>query len=217
VTDLTLYSEVRNHRPAVSLGSRPLGSPISYERDQIIFCQGHPADCLYFVQTGIVKMTAVSLEGKEVILDMPGPGQVIGESSLLETPVRQTTATALTQASLLRFNVQRPADLPLEMARVLAQALAARITQLEGDLVGSLLYNSEKRLALVLLKLARLPKSNGPLRVIPRVSQEVLASMVGTTRSRISFFLRRFEKLGLIRYGRQIELDPLRITDFLTK
>jgi CRP/FNR family transcriptional regulator, cyclic AMP receptor protein len=217
VVDLTLYSEVRTSRPSPNAGSKYVGSLTSYERDQIIFCQGNPADCLYIIQAGLVKMTAVSLEGKEVVLDMPGPGQVIGEASLLENPVRQTTAAAFTQATLLRVSVQRPADLPVEMARMLAQAMAARIAQLEGDLVGSLLYNSEKRLALVLLKLARLPKSNGPLRVVPRISQEVLASMVGTTRSRISFFLRRFEKLGLIRYGRHIELDADRTTDFLTK
>jgi CRP-like cAMP-binding protein len=214
--DVTFYSEIRPHRSAPRATSRPTGSPVSYQRDEVIFWQGHLGDSLYFIQAGIVKVTAVSLEGKEVVLDMAGPGQIIGEASMLESPVHQTTATAFTAATLVRLNVQRPSDLSPETMHMLSQAMASRIVQLEGDLVGSLMYNSEKRLALVLLKLARLPKNNSPLRVLPRISQEVLASMVGTTRSRISYFLRQFEKRELIRHGRHIEIDPARITEFLS-
>jgi CRP/FNR family cyclic AMP-dependent transcriptional regulator len=177
---------------------------VDYQRATAIFSQGDPADTVLYVQHGTVKLTVLSQTGKEAVVGMLGSGDFFGEGALAGQPVRLATATTLTASRILVVAKS-------QMIRMLHQQHAlsdrfiahmlSRNNRLEEDLVDQLFNASEKRLARTLLLLARYGKPDGPRRVLPRISQEVLAEMVGTTRSRVNFFMNKFRKLGFIEYN----------------
>jgi CRP/FNR family cyclic AMP-dependent transcriptional regulator len=178
--------------------------PAAYAPAAVIFAQGNPADTVLYIQQGRVKLSVLSQAGKEAVVGVLGPGDFFGEGALAGQPVRLATATAMTASRIL--NVPKR-----QMIRLLHQQhslsdrfiahMLARNTRLEEDLVDQLFNASEKRLARTLLLLARYGKPDGPRRALPKVSQEVLAEMVGTTRSRVNFFMNKFRKLGFIDYN----------------
>jgi CRP/FNR family transcriptional regulator, cyclic AMP receptor protein len=174
-----------------------------------IFTQGDPADTVLYIQYGSVKLSVVSQKGKEAVVGVLSPGDFFGEGALAGQPVRLATATAMTASRILVIPKR-------QMIRLLHQHHAlsdrfiahmlARNNRLEEDLVDHLFNASEKRLARTLLLLARYGKPDGPRRVLPKMSQEVLAEMVGTTRSRVNFFMNKFRKLGFIDYNGAIKV-----------
>jgi CRP/FNR family transcriptional regulator, cyclic AMP receptor protein len=174
------------------------------EKNTTAFSQGDAADAIYFIQSGKVKLTVVSGQGKEAVLAMFGPREFFGEGCLVGQAFR--VSTAMTTESSTLFRVQKQAmllglhGLP-ELSEKFTAALLARNISLEEDLCDQLFNHSEKRLARVLLKLSRLGQHpDMPDAKMPRLTHETLAEMVGTTRSRITFFMNKFRKLGLIEY-----------------
>ena len=183
------------------------------------FSQGDPADAVFYVQKGQMKVTVISKNGKEATLALVGAGEFLGEDSIvLAHPLRLATATAMTECELLRIS-------KAEMVRVLHQEhalsdvfvafLLARNARIQADLVDQLFNSSEKRLARILLLLAQFGKESKPETVVPKVSQEILAEMIGTTRSRVSFFMNRFRKLGFIEYNGEIRVHNSLLNIFL--
>jgi CRP/FNR family transcriptional regulator, cyclic AMP receptor protein len=192
--------------PADFLAHAGLGKMmVQHPKGACIFSQGDAADAVFFLQAGGVKISVVSKRGKEAVIALLGPGEFAGEECIASGhPVRLTTATALSQCSLLKISRK-------EMARVLGQEhamsdifvsfLLERNAHIQANLIDQLFNSSEKRLARVLLLLAHFGKEGKPETVVPRLSQETLAEMVGTTRSRVSLFMNRFRKMGFIEYG----------------
>jgi CRP/FNR family cyclic AMP-dependent transcriptional regulator len=176
----------------------------AYRRKQVIFAQGDPADAVFYLERGQVKLTVVSDQGKSAVVAILGPGDFFGEGGLAGQPVRMATASALTEVSVVRVERQVMIRLLHERSlfseRFMAHLLARNV-RFEEDLVDQLFNSSEKRLARVLLLLARFGKEGQTEPVIPKISQEVLAEMVGTTRPRISGFMNKFRKLGFIEYN----------------
>jgi CRP/FNR family cyclic AMP-dependent transcriptional regulator len=177
---------------------------VNLKKKDTAFSQGDPADAVFYIQKGRVKLTVVSENGKEATIALLGAGEFIGEECIASAhPTRMATAAALMECTVLRIDKQ-------EMLRVLHREhafsdlfvsfLLARSTRFQADLVDQLFNSSEKRLARILLLLAQFGKTSKPETVIPNISQETLAGMVGTTRSRVSFFMNRFRKLGFIDY-----------------
>jgi CRP/FNR family cyclic AMP-dependent transcriptional regulator len=177
---------------------------LQLQKNTPVFSQGDQADAIYFIQTGKVKITVVSAQGKEAILAMVGPREFFGEGCLIGQPLRISTAST-TESSTV-FRVQKQAMLQAlhaqrELSEKFTAALLARNIDLEEDLCDQLFNHSEKRLARVLLKLSRFGQHpDMPDAKMPRLTHETLAEMVGTTRSRITFFMNKFKKLGLIEY-----------------
>jgi CRP/FNR family transcriptional regulator, cyclic AMP receptor protein len=177
---------------------------LQFQKNETAFSQGDPADSIFFIQSGKVKLTVVSPQGKEAVLAMLGARDFFGEGCLIGQPSR--VATAMTIESCVVFRVQKQAMLLAlhgqpELSEKFTAALLARNIHLEEDLCDQLFNHSEKRLARVLLKLNRLGQhADMPRAKMPRLSHETLAEMVGTTRSRITFFMNKFKKLGLIHY-----------------
>jgi CRP-like cAMP-binding protein len=178
---------------------------LDLKKDDALFTQGDPADTIFYIQSGQVKLTIVAASGKEATLALLGAGDFVGESCVTGgDPIRLTTARAMSDCVLLRIS-------RAEMVRVLHQQhamsdvfvgfLLARNARIQEDLVDQLFNSSEKRLARILLLLAHFGKNGKTEEVIPKISQEMLAEMVGTTRSRVSFFMNRFRKLGFIHYN----------------
>src|SRR3989475_2175077 len=192
---------------------------MSFRKGEKVFSQGLRADAIYFVQAGRVKITVVSSAGKEAVLAMLGPHDVFGEGSLVGHSLRMSTATAL-QATTL-FRVEKRAMLhalhdQAELSEKFMGFLLARNIDLEEDLCDQLFNHSEKRLARVLLKLARLREHNIlPDAEIPTLSHETLAEMVGTTRSRINHFMNKFRKMGLIDYNGSLTVRTELLTDLV--
>ena len=175
-----------------------------YRRKQVIFAQGDPADAVFYLEKGQVKLTVVSDRGKSAIVAMLKAGDFFGEGCLAGQPVRMATASAMTEASVVRIERRAMIGLlqgPSTFSERFMAHLLARNVRIEEDLVDQLFNSSEKRLARVLLLLARFGKDGGTEPVIPKISQEVLAEMVGTTRPRISGFMNKFRKLGFIEYN----------------
>jgi CRP/FNR family cyclic AMP-dependent transcriptional regulator len=169
-----------------------------------IYAQGDRSDTVFYIQQGSVKLSVLSRTGKEAVVGVLGAGEFFGEGALAGQPVRLATATALTASKILVVRKQQMIRLLHQQHalsdRFIAHMLARNI-RLEEDLVDQLFNASEKRLARTLLLLARYGKPHGPQRVLPKISQEVLAEMVGTTRSRVNFFMNKFRKLGFIDYN----------------
>jgi CRP/FNR family cyclic AMP-dependent transcriptional regulator len=175
-----------------------------YAPAAVIFAQGNLANTVLYIQQGSVKLSVLSQAGKEAVVAVLGPGDFFGEGALAGQPLRLATATSLTASRILVVPKR-------QMIRLLHQQhglsdrfiahMLARNTRLEEDLVDQLFNASEKRLARTLLLLARYGKPEGPRRALPRISQEVLAEMVGTTRSRVNFFMNKFRRLGFIDYN----------------
>ena len=177
---------------------------VQFPKKQTIFSQGDNADAVFYVQTGKVKLTVVSKTGKEATIGILGEGDFFGEGSLAGQVLRMGSATALTDCSILRIDknsMVKALHREHEVSDMFVTYLLARNIRYEEDLVDQLFNSSEKRLARVLLLLAHFGKEGVPEAVIPKISQETLAEMIGTTRSRVSFFMNRFRKLGFVNYG----------------
>ena len=193
------------------------------EKNTTAFSQGDPADAIYFIQSGKVKLTTVSGQGKEAVLAMLGPREFFGEGCLVGQAFRVSTAMATEPSTI--FRVQKQAMLlglhaQPEFAETFTAALLARNINLEEDLCDQLFNHSEKRLGRVLLKLSRLGQHKEvPDARMPRLTHETLAEIVGTTRSRITFFMNKFRKLGLIEYSGtgDITVRAELITDLLLR
>jgi len=183
---------------------------ITYEPSQTVFAQGDPCTTVLYIQSGGVKLSILSGSGKEAVVAIFGPGDFFGEGALAGQPVRIATATAVETSKILA--VQKRAMVKLLHSqhafsdRFIAHMLARNI-RIEEDLVDHLFNSSEKRLARTLLLLARYGKQDVPQRVLPKLSQEVLAEMVGTTRSRVNFFMNKFRKLGFIEYNGGLKIN----------
>ena len=187
---------------------------LSFEKKRTIFAQGDKADSVFYVQKGKVRLTVVSKAGKEATIGIVNEGDFFGEGSLAGQLLRMGSAAAMTDCDLLRVDKRAMMDaLHREHAfsDLFVAYLLARNIRYEEDLVDQLFNSSEKRLARVLLLLAHFGKEGIPETVVPKISQEVLAEMVGTTRSRVSFFLNRFRKLGFIAYDGVIHEGGLKV------
>jgi CRP/FNR family cyclic AMP-dependent transcriptional regulator len=177
---------------------------LTVPKKQGIFAQGDPADAVFYIQKGKVRLAVVSKTGKEATIGILGDGNFFGEGSLAGQALRMGSAVAMTDCSLLRIDKKAMMDaLHREHAfsDMFVAYLLARNIRYEEDLVDQLFNSSEKRLARILLMLAHFGKEGIPETVVPKISQETLAEMVGTTRSRVSFFMNRFRKLGFIHYA----------------
>jgi len=177
---------------------------VTFPRKQSIFAQGDLADAVFYIQAGKIKLTVVSKIGKEATLGILNEGQFFGEGSLGGQALRMGSATAMTDCELLRID-KKAMMLALhrehKFSDLFVAYLLARNIRYEEDLVDQLFNSSEKRVARLLLLLAHFGKEGVPETVIPKMSQETLAEMIGTTRSRVSFFMNRFRKLGFLEYG----------------
>jgi CRP/FNR family cyclic AMP-dependent transcriptional regulator len=169
------------------------------------FSQGEPADAIFYIQKGRVKLTVVSHAGKEANIALLGPGEFIGEDCIISAhPTRMATATALTPCTILRIYKAKMVQALRQqhaLSDLFVAFLLARNARIQEDLIDQLFNSSEKRLARILLQLAHFGKPGKPETMIPKISQGTLAAMVGTTRSRVSFFMNRFRKLGFIDYN----------------
>jgi len=180
-----------------------------YQKAQPIFAQGDRADAVFFVQRGKVKLTVLSRQGKQAVIALLGPGDFFGEGCLGGQPVRMATATAMTEAEIVRLPKQtmiRALHRDAVFSELFTTYLLSRNIRMEEDLVDQLFNSSEKRLARILLLLANFGKEGRPEPVVPKISQETLAEMVGTTRSRISHFMNKFRKLGFVQYNGGLEV-----------
>ena len=176
----------------------------------IVFAQGAQANSVFYLQSGAVKLTVLSSSGKEAVVAILGPGDFFGEGCLAGQPVRMSAATAVGPTTVLRIPKREMIRLLHEhwefSDRFIAHMLARNI-RIEEDLVDQLFNSSEKRLARTLLLLARYGKEDVPQRALPKLSQETLAEMVGTTRSRINFFMNKFRRLGFIEYNGGLKIN----------
>lgn len=183
---------------------------IELKKDQILFSQGDPADAVFYIKKGNLKLTVVSERGKEAAIALLEAGNFVGESCIAAAErVRMVTATALSRSALMRIELKEMVRVLHEehaFADVFVSFLLARNVRIQADLVDQLFNSSEKRLARILLLLAQFGKEGRPENVIPKISQEVLAEMIGTTRSRVNFFMNRFRKLGFIEYNGKLEV-----------
>ena len=183
---------------------------VEYRRSQKIYSQGDPTNDVLYIQKGGIKLSVVNEVGKEAVVAMLGPGDFFGEGGLAGQTARMGTAVAITPTTLLAIEKQ-------EMIRVLhaehefsdrfVAYMLTRNIRIEADLVDQLFNSTEKRLARTLLLLARYGKKNQPEKVVPKVSQEILAEMIGTTRSRVNLFMNKFKKLGFIKYNGGLHID----------
>ena len=201
-------SDLRQARfdPAIFLAQAGLGRRIvQLKAKRAFFSQGDPADCVFYLQSGRAKLTVISETGKEATIALLSAGDFVGEESMAQTPgLRMATATAMSSCTALKIERR-------EMIRALREEhvfsdmflkfLLARSMRTQADLVDQLFNSSEKRLARILLLMAEYGEPGAELTLIPKISQETLAEMIGTTRSRVSFFMNRFRKLGLIDYN----------------
>jgi CRP/FNR family cyclic AMP-dependent transcriptional regulator len=187
-----------------------------FPKKHTIFTQGDPADAVFYLQTGKVRLTVVSKSGKEATIGILSDGSFFGEGSLAGQLLRMGSATAMTDCAVLRIE-KRAMVQTLHREQALSDLfvayLLARNIRYEEDLVDQLFNSSEKRLARILLLLAHFGKDGVPETVVPAISQETLAEMIGTTRSRVSFFMNRFRKLGFIHYngGLQVHSSLLNV------
>jgi CRP/FNR family cyclic AMP-dependent transcriptional regulator len=196
--------------PKVFLSKITEGHTVSnFRKDEIVYTQGEPADSVFYVHKGKAKITVLSEQGKEAVVALLSIGDFFGEGCLAAQPRRMATASAMTdciiariaKADIVRVIHEQPAFSGLFIAHLLARNI-----RVQEDLVDQLFNSSEKRLARVLLLLANFGKENKPEPVITKISQETLAEMIGTTRSRVSFFMNKFRQLGFITYNGHIEV-----------
>ena len=188
---------------------------VDYERADAIFTQGDPCDHVMYIQKGAVKLSVLSKAGREAVVAMLGPGEFFGEGCLAGQPVRMGTATATTESTILLIDKTQMVRLLHKQHalsdRFIAHMLARNI-RIEEDLIDQLFNSSEKRLARTLLLLARYGKHDKPVRAVPPISQATLAEMVGTTRSRVNFFMKKFQRLGFIDYADGLKVNNSLLT-----
>ena len=196
--------------PKAFLATVNHGRTISkYAKDAIVFAQAGPADAVFYVQSGRIKLVVESEQGKEAVVALLGPGEFFGEGCLIGQPLRLATARAMAESEVMRVG-------KAEMIRVLHSEpsfgelftahLLTRNSRVEADLVDQLFNSSEKRLARTLLMLANFGKEGGPQPIATKISQETLAEIIGTTRPRVSFFMNKFRKLGFIDYNGHLKV-----------
>lgn len=196
--------------PLAFLAKVGTGKTISvYRKDQIIFSQGEVADTIFYLQKGGVKIVVLSDQGKEAVVGILEPGQFFGEGCMNGHSLRIATSTA-TEESLIT-SISKSAMIAVlhdepKFSELFVAYLLTRNSRVEDDLIDQLFNSSEKRLARLLLLLAKFGKEGSPTPISPNISQETLAEMIGTTRSRVSFFMNKFRKLGLISYNGKIEV-----------
>jgi CRP/FNR family transcriptional regulator, cyclic AMP receptor protein len=189
------------------------------KKDQAAYVQGDPADAIFYVQGGRLKVTCTSANGKEATIALVGAGEFLGENCMVSVhPLRLATATAMTECALLRISkpeMVRALNEEPAFSNVFVSFLLVRNARMQADLVDQLFNSSEKRLARILLLLAQFGKESKPETVVAKISQETLAEMIGTTRSRVSFFMNRFRKLGFIEYNGEIRVHNSLLNIFL--
>jgi CRP/FNR family cyclic AMP-dependent transcriptional regulator len=180
-----------------------------YEKNQVVFSQGDPANAVFYIQKGKVKLTVVSNHGKEAVIAILTAGDFFGEGCLASQALRMATASTMVSCSIMRLEKTRMVralhDEPA-FSELLVAHLLSRTMRIEEDLVDQLFNSSEKRLARVLLMMANFGKEGKQEPVIAKISQQTLAEIVGTTRSRVSFFMNKFRKLGFIDYKDHLEV-----------
>src|SRR5690349_15524516 len=183
---------------------------MTYPRGTTVFSQGQPSDSVMYIQKGSVKISVLSRTGKEAVVAMLGPGDFFGEGALTGQPIRIGTATATSPTTVLIIDkaamLRLLRDEPTFSERFISYMLARNL-RIEADLVDHLFNSSEKRLARALLLLARYSDQAGPEQRVPKISQETLAEMVGTTRSRVNFFMNKFRDLGFIKYNGELTIN----------
>jgi CRP/FNR family cyclic AMP-dependent transcriptional regulator len=183
---------------------------VRYARASVVFAQGGPANSVFYIQQGGVKLSVLSRRGREAIVAMLAPGAFFGEGCLAGQPLRMGTATALVPTTLMKIQkgaMMRSLHKQSALSDRFIAHLLGRNIRIEEDLVDQLFDSSEKRLARTLLLLARYGDERTPRRVLPRISQETLAEMVGTTRSRVNVFMNKFRKLGFIKDNGTLTVD----------
>jgi CRP/FNR family transcriptional regulator, cyclic AMP receptor protein len=182
---------------------------LNYKKDKSIFSQGGPADAVFYAQKGRIKIVVTSDQGKEAVVAILGAGEFFGEGCLIAQPTRLATATALTECTVMRVEkaeMLRVLHAEPAFAEMFMHHLLIRNSRVEEDLVDQLFNSSEKRLARTLLLLASFGKDGAPQPIATKISQETLAEMIGTTRSRVSFFMNKFRKMGFIEYNGDIKV-----------
>jgi CRP-like cAMP-binding protein len=197
--------------PAVFLARAGLGRRVvQLKPKEPFFSQGDTADCVYYIQSGRAKLTVISSAGKEATIALVTAGDFVGEESLAGSPgLRMATATAITPCSALKIDraeMIRAMHEEHAFSDLFLKFLLERSMKTQADLIDQLFNSSEKRLARILLLMADFGKPGEPESQIPKISQETLAEMIGTTRSRVSFFMNRFRKLGFIEYNGEIKV-----------
>jgi CRP/FNR family transcriptional regulator, cyclic AMP receptor protein len=213
-TEITIMKHKTPHNnfdPASFLATAGVGRTLmTLPKGKLLFSQGEPAHTVYYIQQGRLKLTVVSKRGKEATIALLSAGEFVGESCIASAqPLRQATAAAITDCEILRIarkDMLRVLHEQHAFSDVFVGFLLARNARIQEDLVDQLFNSSEKRLARILLLLAQFGKEGKPEKVIPKISQETLAEMIGTTRSRVSFFMNRFRKLGFIKYNGSMEI-----------
>jgi CRP/FNR family cyclic AMP-dependent transcriptional regulator len=181
----------------------------TFSKKQTIFVQGEPSDAVFYIQKGKVRLTVVSKIGKEATIGILNEGNFFGEGSLTGQLLRLCSATAMTDCSVMRIEKKSMMEVlhrEHAFSDMFVAYLLTRNIRYEADLVDQLFNSSEKRLARVLLLLAHFGKDGKPEVAIPKISQETLAEMVGTTRSRVSYFMNRFREIGFVRYNGELEV-----------
>jgi CRP/FNR family transcriptional regulator, cyclic AMP receptor protein len=196
--------------PQVFLATLDGGRTISnYRKDKVVFEQGQAADAVFYIQSGKIKILVTSEQGKEAVVGILATGDFFGEGCLLGQPLRLAAASAITECAIMRIEksamIRVIHNEPLFAERFMHHLLT-RNSRVEEDLVDQLFNSSEKRLARLLLLMANFGKEGRPELVTTKVSQETLAEMIGTTRSRVSFFMNKFRKLGFIEYNGELRV-----------
>jgi len=188
---------------------------VKYQRDEVVFTQGDACEHVLYIQKGGVKLSVLSKAGREAVVAMLGPGEFFGEGCLAGQSVRMGSATATTDSAILLVDKDRMVRL-LHKQHALSDRfisyMLARNIRIEEDLIDQLFNSSEKRLARTLLLLARYGKPDKPVQALPPISQETLAEMVGTTRSRVNFFMKKFQRLGFIDYKDGLKVNNSLLT-----
>ena len=200
----------RQFDPRVFLSTVDGGRTItSYRPNQKVFSQGEPADSVFYIQEGKVKVLVISHQGKEAVVALQGKGDFFGEGCLTGQPLRLATVTAITESTIMRIDkatmVRVLRDEP-KFSEMFMAYILTRNARVEEDLVDQLFNSSEKRLARVLVLMANFGKEAKPEPILAKISQETLAGIVGTTRSRVSTFMNKFRKLGFIKYNGDLEV-----------
>src|SRR5664279_1161104 len=214
-TNGEVFFDAKTFLAKAGLGKRVL----DLKKNEAAFAQGDAADAIFYVQKGRLRVTVTSASGKEATITLVGPGEFLGENCMVSAhPLQLATATAMTDCVLLKINKTEMVCAlhdQQELSEMFMSFLLTRNARIQADLVDQLFNSSEKRLARILLLLAQFGKESKPETVVPKISQEVLAEMIGTTRSRVSFFMNRFRKLGFIEYDGEIRVHNTLLNIFL--
>jgi CRP/FNR family transcriptional regulator, cyclic AMP receptor protein len=208
--------KVDSFDPQVFLDTAGVARQIAeYRRGESIYSQGDAAETVMYIQKGGVKLSVVNESGKEAVVAMFGPSDFFGEGCMAGQPLRMGTTSAVTPTTLLvieKDELLRVLHAEHKLSDHFIAYMLARNIRVEEDLIDQLFNSSEKRLARALLLLARYGKQEQPDRILPKVSQETLAEMIGTTRSRVNFFMNKFRKLGFIEYNGKIKVNKSLLT-----